>query len=59
MKCPCKDCVRRKLLCHSFCDEYAKFKEWREEVLKRKTEDVEGKNYAIDKAIKIKRGRWK
>lgn len=59
MKCPCKDCDRRKLLCHSQCAEYAKFKDWREEVIKRKAEGVEAKNYAIEKAIKIKWGHWK
>lgn len=25
---PCKDCDRRKIACHSSCEEYRKYREW-------------------------------
>lgn len=25
---PCKDCSRRKLSCHSICEDYKKYREW-------------------------------
>ena len=47
MKCPCKDCDRRKLLCHSFCKEYHEFVAWREEV--REKRQKEGANIPTHK----------
>ncbi len=31
---PCKDCEKRKIGCHSSCDDYLKFREWLDDVKK-------------------------
>lgn len=35
-KCPCKDCTRRKLYCHSKCPDYDKYKQERENKIRAK-----------------------
>ncbi len=32
MKAPCKDCPERSVMCHSECDKYLAFKEYRKKV---------------------------
>ena len=34
--CPCKDCDRRKFLCHGGCKEYKEWKDKMEEIAKEK-----------------------
>lgn len=36
MKAPCKGCERRKLLCHSVCEEYKAFVAENEEIKKKR-----------------------
>ena len=28
VKCPCKDCKKRQQKCHSFCEDYKKYREY-------------------------------
>ena len=39
-RCPCKDCTRRKLLCHSTCTAYKEWKTWHEENKEQKVDVV-------------------
>ena len=34
--CPCKDCLKRKFLCHSMCPEYQQWKKERDEMMAKK-----------------------
>ena len=43
MKCPCKDCADRKLLCHGSCEKYKAWKEESERVAKQIRLEKEGK----------------
>nr|DAH32760.1 MAG TPA: hypothetical protein [Caudoviricetes sp.] len=39
MNAPCKDCPERHMGCHSECEKYIAYHQFREEVLKRKEQD--------------------
>ena len=59
MKCPCKECTDRKLLCHGSCDEYKAWKEYREEINKKRLADKELKQLSRDHEIKYRKNlRW-
>ena len=48
MNAPCKDCERRKLLCHGCCKEY---KEWKKAYEARKEADRQQKEYRIPERV--------
>ena len=62
MKCPCRGCTSRKLNCHGFCDEYKAWREWKDEVNRKKQQDQEMKALSRDHELKyrknLKKG-WK
>lgn len=37
---PCKNCNERKIYCHSYCNKYKKYEELRQEIKKKKNEEV-------------------
>lgn len=39
MRCPCKDCDKRKLGCHGMCKEYQEWKKWNEEKNEKRREE--------------------
>ena len=41
MNCPCKDCDRRKLGCHGFCEGYQAWKKWNDEKNEKRREEKE------------------
>lgn len=47
-KCPCKDCEKRKLLCHGFCKEYQEWKEKFGEITNGLREENEAKTNKRD-----------
>lgn len=56
MKAPCKDCMKRKVGCHSNCNKY---KKWKSKQKSRDEEEVEYKNYLEGAMKRMKgRGRW-
>jgi hypothetical protein len=38
LQAPCKDCPDRRYLCHSTCEKYIKYNEYREMIRKKKRE---------------------
>ena len=38
-KCECQGCTRRKLGCHSTCDSYKKYREYKDHILKLRQDE--------------------
>ena len=55
MKCPCKGCDHRKLGCHGFCDGYQKWRDWKEEVNRKRQADGELKQLSRDHELKYRK----
>ena len=61
MKCPCRDCPNRTLTCHGFCKEYKAWKDWREEVNRKKAAESStwhSRNHELNYRRSLKAG-WK
>lgn len=62
-KCPCKGCTKRKLGCHGFCDQYKEWRDWRDEVNRKRHAEDETKQLSRDHELKyrknLKQGRKK
>ena len=48
--CPCKDCFKRKFLCHSMCPEYQQWKKERDDMMAKR----EPAGFTINEANKRK-----
>lgn len=59
MKVPCINCQNRKINCHSKCEEYKKFRKWKDEqniiINNKKRQQAEYINMKINNANKSKR----
>ena len=55
MICPCKDCERRTITCHSNCKEYLAYAEWKQFV--NEEERKEKKKFSTSSAKR--RNKWK
>jgi hypothetical protein len=49
---PCKDCTKRQLHCHSICEDYKAYREYRQSVSKEKMKIIDEKDFI--KAVKSK-----
>lgn len=58
---PCRNCSKRKYLCHSSCEEYIEFKTIKENISKKRKEEANAKNASIESVYRyhkaIKNGR--
>lgn len=50
---PCKDCAKRKLHCHSTCEEYISFRKKKEKEYEDKLKRIEVNNYSFDSVEKM------
>lgn len=60
---PCKDCVRRFPLCHTSCEDYARYKEEYEaiktELLLRSCGEMETEKYIMDRKLRREKEKEK
>lgn len=49
---PCKDCTKRRLHCHSICEAYKAFRQYRQSVSEQKLKIIDEKDFI--KAVKNK-----
>lgn len=54
---PCFGCVKRCLLCHAHCKEYAEYQQKLKERAKRSKTEIEADTFAIKRSERIKRAR--
>ncbi len=54
MICPCKDCEKRTITCHSNCEPYLEYVIWR-----RKINEKEREEKKLDYSINERRRKWK
>lgn len=58
---PCRNCSKRKYLCHSSCEEYIEFKKVKDNITKKKKEEQIAKNASIESVYRyhkaIRNGR--
>lgn len=57
VKCKCKDCTNRTLTCHSECEDYKRFLEYREQVKKQQRLDSVYSDYASEAIARKERQR--
>ena len=55
MKCPCKNCDRRKLGCHGNCEPYQQWSAGRHEINRKRMEENESQQLSRDQELKIRR----
>ena len=55
MKCPCKECFHRTITCHGFCEGYKAWREWRDEVNRKKQQDKELKALSRDHELEYRK----
>ena len=59
---PCYACIKRCLLCHSHCEEYAEWAKRMAERPKRPKYDIDAKGVEVDRGKRIRKAqqeRWK
>jgi hypothetical protein len=54
MNCPCKDCERRTITCHSTCKEYLEYAEYRKRI-----NEKERKEKQFEQSVIERRKKWK
>lgn len=54
MICPCKDCNKRTITCHSDCEPYLSYAKW-----KRQISEIERKEKQFNYNTKRKEKKWK
>lgn len=56
---PCRNCSDRAYLCHSNCDKYIKFKNWKETVTKKMREENDLNHLIVESIERLysKKGR--
>lgn len=55
MNCPCKECDRRQVGCHSDCDEYKTWDAWNKEKNKQRSDEKQRRDCrskAYEKAVR-------
>jgi hypothetical protein len=57
MNAPCKECTRRKLLCHGFCAEYQQWKQERADAIASRGKEYEFFDYVRVSTQRTKRGK--
>ena len=62
MKCPCKECDHRKLNCHGACEGYKKWRDWKDEVNRKKAADQDSRQISREHEIRYRKSMkagWK
>ena len=62
LKCPCKDCDHRKLNCHGACKGYKAWRDWKDEVNRKKAADQDSRQLSREHEIRYRKSMkagWK
>lgn len=53
MNAPCKDCKKRKLKCHAYCEDYREFRKERDGILLKRKKEAEKISEQIECSQKL------
>ena len=54
-KCPCKGCEKRTITCHGFCRDYQEFRAERDEINRKKNDELNGRPFSHDLEMKYRK----